>query len=155
VDWLNSFIITILCVVLLTALCNALMPEGNLSKFANMVLGLVVVITILGSVIGLRNIDFNTFFAMELTTEDSQSGAALYAENIANTFCINLAENIETRVLQNFGCDIDAQVSVTIDEQGSISGIDKISLYIPPQEDVDAVVGFVAETYGASNVVAE
>jgi len=152
VDWLNGFIITILCTVLLTALCNALMPEGNLAKYANMILGLVVTVIVLGSIIGIRNIDFDMLFNIDLPRPDMQSGTALYAENIADTFCINLAENIQTRIMQEFACEIDAVVSVTVDEQGNINGIDTISVNIPPYADSDAIISFIAQTYGADNV---
>lgn len=147
--WLNGFVTTALCVVFITALCNTLMPEGNLSKFVNLVLGLVVVVTIVGAVIGIGNINLDEI--LNLTTpsaEEAQIPKTQYTDNIAKNFSLNVASDIVARIKQNHNCDIEAEVSVTCDENGNVSGIETITLKLPLNADADVITKEISTTYG-------
>ena len=128
-QWINGFITSITCVVMLTAACNALLPDGSISKFVRLVMGIIVTITLLGAITGLNEIDFDKVFAFDI--EHAIGREALQAtqeERVARHFAVNVARDVEMRIYDAFGYRITAEVSVRYDSEGRLSGIEGITI---------------------------
>lgn len=127
--WLSGFTLTILCVIILTFLCNAMMPDSKLSSYVNLVLGLVVTITIIDAALGVRNISFDEVFAFENAPEISRENAALtYNASIAQKFQENLQDNIQAYIQNTFSQHAQVSVRLQVNADGNVAGIDTIDI---------------------------
>lgn len=149
-DWLNGFTITILCIILITSVCDALMPEGNLSKYIRLVLGLVVMVTIVSAALGITKIDFDSVFAWEDTPALNKQNAALaYNQQIAQSFQSNLQSNVKQYILQYFGTDAKVSATIRTDEQGNVESIERLEIALEtPGMDSFTLRQKLAEMYG-------
>ena len=149
-DWINGFVVTVLCVVIITSLCNTIMPEGNLSKFVNLVLGLVVVITIFGAALGIGDIDFDTMFNIDTMSIDIQDISDKNVNTVSDIFAKNLSENITLHIKQNYDIDVDVEVSVSCDDNGNIIDISEICIKPPLEKDIDDIKMEISKVYGVA-----
>ncbi len=150
-EWLSGFTITVLCVVLLTSVMNALMPDGNLSKFINMVLGMVVMVTIIGSAIGLTKLDFDKVFAVDAARDFNRENAAeAYNRQIAQNFEARLAEEIAVFIKTNYGIDASVSAKAAVDANNNVTGVQSIAVRVPVWADAVTIRKDLAKVYGVS-----
>lgn len=147
--WLTSFTITVLCVVLITSIMSAIMPEGNLQKFVHLILGIIVMITIVSAAIGITKIDFDNVFALDTTSTLNKENAALeYNKQVVLHFEARLSADIVAFIKRNYNVDAAVVAKACVNQNNTVTGIESIEIQLPAWADATAIRKDIAKTYG-------
>ncbi|MBE7026918.1 MAG: hypothetical protein E7410_05080 [Ruminococcaceae bacterium] len=126
-DYISSFTITVVCMVILSFVLRALMPQGSLGKYVEFVIGTVVSITIAGSFANIQADSFENItdipYQSTFTKEDAQ---ALYNERIIENFKINFTKRVQKLVKENTNIECEVEIMISVDTDGAILGVDGI-----------------------------
>lgn len=126
-SYIGSFTITVVCMVVLSFILRALMPDGSLGKYVDFVIGIVVSITIAGSFVNVGADNFENIIDMSYqNTFTKEEAQALYNERITENFKSDFAERVKAIVTQNTGIQCEVQIMLSIDTDGAILGVDGI-----------------------------
>lgn len=146
---MKSYIISIAVSAIIAAVVNIISPE-KWTKYTGIVTGLVVVLCIGRPLFELAGKDVFSGFSFESTVMSSDG-----EETFRREIRIRLEEQIEgdtkTRVQNEFGRDCAAEVKIGMDDNGVITGVDRIIIYGRGFDNV--VTGRLREVYGAKEVV--
>ena len=126
-DYISSFTITVVCMVILSFVLRALMPQGNLGKYVDFVIGIVVSITIASSFSNIQADSFENIadipYQSTFTKEEAQ---ALYNERMIENFKINFAKRLEEIIKESTGISCETEIMLSLDTDANIQGIDGI-----------------------------
>lgn len=143
--WIKSYIMTIVAVVLLSAVAEALMPETEMKKHISLVVGLLILFAIAKPIISISEFSTDNMF-LKLDTEVSTSAKRI-SEKIENvqfevvdtTFSDSLSQAIAKSINTNYG--VKSNVEAVI-KNGTVKNI-KID-----SEPNDDIRQFIRNTYG-------
>lgn len=143
--WIKTYIMTIVAVVLLSAIAEALMPETEMKKYISLVVGLVVLFAIAKPIISIPEISVSDMF-IRLDDDVSQSSIKISKsieeaqyKVVDTNFASSLSENISDSI--HSACGIKCDVEVVI-KNGIVENI-KLNT-----NQNDTIKQFVKTTYG-------
>ena len=148
-EHLNSFTITVVCVILLSFILRALMPRSALEKYVNFIIGLLVTITLVGSFTGIPQLDFDDIVSADTSDALTKENAAiLYNEKITSSFRSNLEQSVREYVQSACGMECDAEVMLTVGEEGQTAGIDGVYIRMYGIADTAAIRQGISAQFG-------
>lgn len=147
-EFISSFTVTVVCVIVLSFILRAVMPRSTLEKYADFVIGIIVTITLVGSFINADVSDLNDIIIADADSSFSKEDASkVYNEMIAQRFAENLRTQICGFIMERFGCECDADVMLDYDSNGGVSGVSGIYIKIYGACDETAAIREVAEKF--------
>ena len=120
---MKTYILTITGAAVLSSFASVLTPE-KWRKYTGIITGLVIISCVAAPLAKLSKTDlFSGFEAIENEEEYSRS---LQTEIVKEELEKRIGNDIETRLNTEFGITVSAGVSVVINENNEITGIEKI-----------------------------
>ena len=144
-QYIGSFTITVVCMVILSFILRALMPEGGLGKYVDFVIGIIVSITIAGSFTNVGAGDFENI--IDISNQQSftkEEAGALYNEKISESFKKTLAERVKLLVRENTGSECDTEIMLNVDTDGAVLGVEGIYVRMHDACDTEGVKSILA-----------
>ena len=149
--YISSFTITVVCVILLSFILRAMMPRSSLEKYVNFVIGIIVTITLVGSFMGVPQLDFDEIVSADTSQALTKENAAvLYNEKIAQQFRDNMENSISGYVQSVYGIECETDVMVNLNPDGTVSGVDGVYINLYGIADEAALRREVAGQFGLS-----
>lgn len=145
ISFISSWLKDIVVLFILITIAELIMPNGNMKKYINLVIGLLIIVTIINPFIRLFKLDFSIDKAvMNYSKYDNSEGddkeefysqqnnqiEKLYKERIRNELANLIEEETNYKVL-------DITVSI-LDDQKTYGEIDKLNILITEKEKEDA-----------------
>ena len=148
---MKSYIISIAVSAIIAAVVNMISPD-KWTKYTGIVTGLVVALCIARPVLEFANTDVFAGFSFDERVL-SNEGERTFRDEVKNELQHQLEGDIKTRVKDEFGRDCSASVIIGVNENGEITGVDKIVIYGKGFDN--AVTGRLRELYGAKEIVTD
>ncbi len=153
-DWIREWILQITAVIILGAVCDMIMSDGEIKKYVKPVLGVVLIFTIIRPVtsvsgnmlrMDILQDSLNTSFEVTEETENNQ------LSHIVNMFQINLGEKIEESVSERF--NIECKTSVVADgEKGNLGKVEMTDIKLIVKEGIvintEGIKRYIEEEFG-------
>ncbi len=144
-QYISSFTITVVCMVILSFILRALMPNGSLGKYVDFVIGIVVSITIASSFVNAYTEDFENIidisYQNSFTKEEAQ---ALYNERILENFKKDFAERVKMIVTENMGVECEAEIMISVDTDFTILGVEGIYVRMYDGYDEESIINILS-----------
>ena len=149
---ITQWAIAIVGAVALAAFTELLMPEGDLKKYSNLVLGLIIMVILIQPVAKIRAIDiWSHEFIFDMSMAQADEVDEQQKNLILNTFKNRLAGEIG-RQLQSYG-NIGVDVELA-DRENGYGRISRIHLYGVDPKDQLSVLKVIRDNYANESVVA-
>ncbi len=111
---MKEYIISLGCVMTLSALAQMLMPEGSIKKFASLAIGFMIVATVLSPIpFNIKDLNFKS----ENTEIDFSSAEATYRAEVIMRHRENLNEKINAQMVHG------SKAFVETDNDGNITSV--------------------------------
>lgn len=135
---LNRYISGIIVVCVLAILLENILPETHHKKYINVTIGLVVMLVIIKPFTGIR--EWNPVFVMPETVIDDEdlsinTNKKTVVEEFKKRLAIKLCQEVESQC----GKQTEILVSVGVNENGEITGIEKITA-TPLDEEIRDII---------------
>ena len=126
-DYINSFTITVVCMVVLSFILRTFAAKGTLGKYVGFVIGVVVSITIASSFVNVGADNFENIIDIpDYNNFTKEEAKAMYNEKILEEFKKNFAKRVEMTVTENTSLPCEVQIMLSVDIDYNISGIEGI-----------------------------
>ena len=144
-EFINRYASGIIVVCILAILLENILPETHQKKYINVTIGLLVMLVIIKPFTAIK--EWNPVFAMPQTViDDEDLSVNIKRQPIIKEFqkrlALKLSETVESRCQKH----TDISVEVSTNENGEITGIDKITVY-PLDEEI---LNIIAESSGVT-----
>ncbi len=147
---LNRYISGIVIACVLAILLENILPETHHKKYINVTIGLVVMLIIVKPLTGIR--ELNSVFTMpETLIDDEDLSININRKNVTEEFKKRLAQVLSEEVFNKSKKKTEISVLVETNENGEITGIEKIEAYPLDEEIKDIIV----KTAGVSPEIVE
>lgn len=122
---MKEYLMRIIGAVLICVFADMLMTE-KWSKYIKIITGLIIISAISAPIQKPLKLDFKEYFneTKKLETDGIQYSVELIKKELEKS----LENDINSRFLEEFNQDIDAQVDVSLNDENKISGVEKINL---------------------------
>lgn len=145
---MKAYIISIAAAAVISALVSIISP-AKWNKYIGIVTGLVVVMCIGQPLLKLMRT--NVFERIEYNVQAQQTaGEDDFRKELKEELSRRLADDVKNRLRAEFGVDCSVSVSVSVDEDGKIAGVE--SMRISGGNIDTAAVGRLREVYGVKKV---
>lgn len=95
-EWIREWIMQIAGVTVLSAICEVIMPNGEMKKYVRPVIGLVLVFAVIKPVLGFSEASMDAF-----RTENAQYRAEKLRDSLDETECREIIEIYQKKLCQN------------------------------------------------------
>ncbi len=144
-EFINRYVSGIIVVCVLAILLENILPETHQKKYINVTIGLLVMLVIIKPFTGIK--EWNPVFVMPQTVIDDEDLSVNIKrqpviEEFQKRLALKLSQTVESR------CQKQTNISVTVstNENGEITGIEKITVY-PLDEEI---LNIIAENSGVT-----
>lgn len=155
--FIHKWIMQITAVILIGSVCELIMPEGNIKKYINPVLGFLLILVIINPITGIDAEQIR----LDLLTESSDiSGDIVTAtdkmteQNILDIYTERLSDKIEQKIRNTYRIGSEVTLSVS-DQAKSFGDIKRINVVLLMQEgdfvNTGAVSKALEEEFGVDN----
>ena len=146
---MKEYIISVAAAAVIGAVVNMIAPD-KWAKYVSMATGLVIVMCIARPVFSL--LDKNAFEGFSYEPEVSaDAGEDMLRAEIKSELEARIEEDVQSRLLSEFGKECRAEAEAGVNENGEITGIDRIVIY---GSGIDAAaLARLRDVYGAAEVV--
>ena len=138
---MKQYIISIIGATLLCASTQLLTP-ANWQKYVRIITGLIILSTIAFPIMKLKEINLFSDFSVK----NADINENLQSELVAKELKVQVEEDIEKRIQDEFLKKADAEVEIGLSENGEITGVSKIK--IKTNADASRVIPRMCEIYG-------
>lgn len=122
---MKTYILTIIGAAVLSSFASVLSPD-KWRKYVGVITGLVIISCIIAPVAKISKTDlFSGFEAIENSEEYSKN---LQKEIIEEELAKRVGEDISSRLKNEFGINVTAKVTININDNNEITGIEQIRL---------------------------
>lgn len=141
-SWINSWASSIVIAVIMATIIEMILPEGSNKKYVKTVIGVFVLFTILGPILGKitgNNFELESGIQNLLNIDESktaQTSALKTSNSIATVYISNLKEDISKRINEKGYKANQINVMVNMDEE-NYGEIQQISLQLAKEEPQD------------------
>lgn len=145
-EYISSFTKTLTCVIIISFVLRALLPRSSLEKYINFVIGLIISVTLVGafSTVGIPILD--DVLPQETAEGMTESEArAIYNAGLRTEFEKSLKRRVADIVQAKFAREIECDIMLSEDTDGTICGIDGIYIRIYGVHNATDVRKTVAE----------
>ncbi len=154
-EWLREWIWQIAGIIILSAVCDMIMPSGEMKKYVRLVMGLVLVVAVIRPVINIPEITL-----AEMERSETQRNAAELKNrltekeqfNVIKIYKEKVCQNIENtlRLPSNVTADVKVEVEAENEKEfGNITGITVLVYSDEKIEDINnAVKNTITEEFG-------
>ena len=154
-EWLREWIWQIAGIIILSAVCDIIMPSGEMKKYVRLVMGLVLVVAVIRPVINLPAITL-----AEIERSETQRNAAELKTRLTEREQFNVIKIYKEKVCQNIENKLSLPPNVSVDvkveveeednkEFGNITGVTVLVYSDGKIEDVNnAVKNTITEEFG-------
>ncbi len=156
-DWIRQWVLQIAVIIILGAICDIIMIEGEVKKYIKPIMGFVLVFTIIRPVTALseEKLKIDIFQdSIYSLSEISQEIDEKQQIHIVKTYEKKICTEIKKIVKQKYGFESDVVVSAekTVGRMGYIREI-KIEIYANDREFVntESVKEYIAEKFGVDD----
>ncbi len=156
-DWIRKWVLQIVGVIVLSAVCDMIMIEGNMKKYVKPILGFILIFTMLRPVTALtaKELYFDVYNDnMYLSTEILNEAESMQRLNTIKMYEKKLADKIKEIIITNYNYDSKVEVSVEKNKKtiGDISNIN-ITIFANDGEVVntEGIKKFIAGEFGTKN----
>ncbi len=149
IAWLSNWLKNIIIIVLIASFVDVLLPNSNIQKYARMVLGLLIILTIITPILSIfsdvsASDLINKIQSQTLTNEEKTISTKIESnQQIANgNYQQKLITEVENRLLKEAKDSLENKFDIMIkkvdlDASNNDSGwiISKINVYVTPKEN--------------------
>ncbi len=154
-DWIREWILQIAGVIILSAVCDVIMPDGAMKKYVKPILGFILIFTIIRPVTGVTTGKLSADALQETlypTAEIIQTAEDVQRENILKLYEENIGKKFKDVIQTKY--NLSACASVTTDKRSkAIGNISCIDIEIKSKEGVvvntETIKRYIAEEFGA------
>ncbi len=117
-EWLRDWVIQIAGIIVLGAICDMIMPRGDMKKYVKLVIGMVLVFAIIRPITGISvdSIDLDLPYERQERLTDLQNKLSTKErDDILKLYSQKLEKSVANCVFTKWGCE--AQVKVEVEEQ--------------------------------------
>lgn len=146
---MREYIISILAASVLSGISSIASPQKQ-RKYVSIISGLVILCVIVAP---FKKIDFDKLlisFEMPQITNEIQYGEEYRSEMIKNEITDRINSDIEERVRNEFGKDIQAYADIGVNDEGKITGVKAIMIKGSVSEKIRARL---CEVYGVEKII--
>ena len=132
---LKNFCITVIVAVIISVCAEMLLPEGNIKKYAKLVIGLIIVIVILNPIIRLKNIDLKKHeytFSLENIKCGASDLSEMQKSQVQKLFVESIVDEISKEIIKN-NPEIEKnklKIKIVLDEDKKIDKIEICQIII-------------------------
>jgi len=118
IDWLTNWLKEIILIVLLASFVDLLLPNSNIQKYARLILGLLIILTIISPIFALFTEDYSvSTFVKGIETEvNSYESNQLYSTNIVenNEYESKMVDQVEQSMLLELKGLLESKYEISI-----------------------------------------
>ncbi len=138
---MKTWILSIICTVLISAIITMLLPEGKLLKHIKIIFGFIIIFVVIQPVFSLRNEEINFNFETNQSEIVFQKDYLSYVSNKRIEF---LEESCEEILKENGFKNSKVHIEYTMDEQGQANVVNatidlKNSVFIYETKHIDII----------------
>lgn len=139
-ELIREWIMRIAGITALGAVCDIIMPDGNMKKYVKMVVGLVLVLAVISPLTQITP-EISDIKIPEITQRKAAELKNTIAEKeyqqIIMLYGEKLEKSIENKIYSDFGCESEANVSIEEKDNEAFGNITQVFITIPPEKKVD------------------
>ena len=141
---MTAYISSIIAAAVLSGAASLLSPE-NWRKYVGMITGVVILCTIISPLSEMNVIDIFDSLERNVITQEAADGEELRLDMIKKELSSRVNTDIEERLKKEFGLKIAAKTEIGVDDDGNITGVNKI---IIDGKLTEMAVNRLCEVYG-------
>ena len=149
-DFLHQYISGIVTACVLAILLENILPETYHKKYINVTIGLVVMLIIIKPLTGIGELN-HVFIMPETVIDDEDLSININRNNVTKEFKKRLSQRLSEEVLNKSKKKTEILVLVSTNDNGEITGIEKIVVY-PLDEEIKNII---AKTAGVTPDIVE
>ncbi|MBR5157202.1 MAG: stage III sporulation protein AF [Clostridia bacterium] len=149
-DFLHQYISGIVTACVLAILLENILPETHHKKYINVTIGLVVMLIIIKPLTGIGELN-HVFIMPETVIDDEDLSININRNNVTKEFKKRLSQRLSEEVLNKSKKKTEILVLVSTNDNGEITGIEKIVVY-PLDEEIKNII---AKTAGVTPDIVE
>jgi len=131
-EWISNWIMQIAGIIVVGAICELIMVEGELKKYVKLVAGLVLMLTVIRPIIVISS---NTF-QLEIPKSERLKAVELKnrldekeMEKIFEIYREKLETSVENEIYSRFGLDVTAKADVEENDENSFGNIIALTVF--------------------------
>jgi len=131
-EWISNWIMQIAGIIVVGAICELIMVEGELKKYVKLVAGLVLMLTVIRPIIVISS---NTF-QLEIPKSERLKAVELKnrldekeMEKIFEIYREKLETSVENEIYSRFGLDVTAKADVEENDENSLGNIIALTVF--------------------------
>lgn len=156
-EWIRSWIMQIAGIIVLGALCDMVMPDGDLRKYVKMVIGLILAFAVLRPIVSIPIDEINLevpknqrLEAMELRENLSKTEQ----KKIISIYCRKIEEKIVKEIQKELNGEVFVNVKVEEEEKMMFGNINEVEIVCEAvSEGIDAkkIKSIVCQKFGVAD----
>ncbi len=157
-DWIREWILQITAVIILGAVCDMIMTDGEIKKYVKPILGVVLIFTIIrpittlsGNMLRVDMLQDSISNSFEVTREAEEKQLS----HIVSVYQKNLGEKIQETVGKKY--NVESSVTVVADNQpGNLGNIESIEAILKVKEgelvNTESIRRYIEEEFGVDRM---
>lgn len=133
VDWIRSWILQIAGIIVLGALCDMIVPEGDMRKYVKMVIGLILAFSVIRPIVGIGGVKTEFKVPREPRTyaiDFQKKLSDVEQKEVINLYCRNLEEKIANEIQREQICEVWVDVEVNEETGANFGNITKVKVVL-------------------------
>ena len=120
IEWISEWLKNIIIIVLLASFVDLLLPSSNMQKYAKVVLGLVIILTIISPILNIVSGDFSinqliNRLENQMNSNDSSNKIVSIDQQQADSeYQKEMIRQVEETMLKNLKKEVEEQLNVSI-----------------------------------------
>lgn len=140
---MREYILSVASAAVISALSEVLIPK-SWQKYASLLTGALLLLTLIKPLMNIRGIDLPNFSVPEITYTEYDA-----SQSIREALEDNIEGDIKERIKTEFKTVVNANVSISTDEEGRITGVLEIALDI---KESPAISARLSEIYAPKKI---
>ncbi len=153
-DWIRDWIIRIAGIIVLGALCDLVMPGGEMKKYVKLVVGLILAFTVVEPIVNFSGEEIKVDIPQSAhmkAIELQKSFDELQQKEVITLYRRNLAEKIREKIKKESGFDSEVDIAVCEKTNAEFGNIEFVSVVLSGAEGAkktDTVKKIIREEFG-------
>lgn len=139
-EWIRNWAMQVAGITVLAAICDVIMPRGNMQKYVRMVMGLVLIIALVKPLIGINGERFGAALSdsRARAAEMKNSMTERERNEVLRVYRAKLAESIDNELRAADICAAEIDVAVEEENDGRFGDITEVTVTLGGSAGNDA-----------------
>ena len=153
-EWIRSWIMQIAGIIVLGALCDMIMADGDTKKYVKMVIGLILAFAVIRPIFNISTEKLHIDVPQSAHVEALELSNRLdeFERNkIITLYCRNLEEKIMNEIQKEWICEVWVDVKVEEKDEAEFGNINEVRIVcesLPEGADEDKIIRIVHQRFG-------